>query len=168
MSLDKSKERVRPECEITLPCKEVIRAGRWWQPTSLLGADLVQLRTRDSLNGPNFLGAWPHDNMLRPSFGKALVGFSTERTLTQSCHSHVAPSSRCLIYNPQGEILGSGLRRGSTSRGGFSFPRRKRKKATHYLRGAALPAGLEGESPGCDPTRAPVDRPMCAQGGGRP
>src|ERR1700730_7452178 len=63
-------------------------------------------------------------------------------------------------------MLGSGLRRGSTSRGGFSFPRRKRKKAPHYLRGAALPAGLEGESPGCDPTRAPVDRPMCAQGGG--
>ena len=62
-------------------------------------------------------------------------------------------------------MLGSGLRRGSTSRGGFSFPRRKRKKAPHYLRGAALPAGLEGESPGCDPTRATA---QCApkEGGG--
>ena len=43
MSLDKSKERVRPECEIALPCKEVIRA---WGRAAACDKALLFMRAR--------------------------------------------------------------------------------------------------------------------------
>jgi 3-isopropylmalate/(R)-2-methylmalate dehydratase small subunit len=55
MSLDKSKERVRPECEITLPCKEVIRA---WGRAAACDKALLFMRARrrdDGSEDPSFV-----------------------------------------------------------------------------------------------------------------
>jgi 3-isopropylmalate dehydratase small subunit len=55
MSLDKSKERARPECEITLPCKEVIRA---WGRAAACDKALLFMRARrrdDGSEDPSFV-----------------------------------------------------------------------------------------------------------------
>jgi hypothetical protein len=52
MSLDKSKERVRPECEITLPCKEVIRA---WGRAAACDLFMRARRRDDGSEDPSFV-----------------------------------------------------------------------------------------------------------------